>query len=137
MPALVQICIVIATLALVVMTVLLVAVLLQLRVATVQLTKTLHIGILQAEQLAQDCQVLLDEVRALAGPALEVWERMRILGARIEGVSTAVVDELESPLLSSVAVLRGLKTGARRFVELLMGRVMGSRTMKNGVSKHE
>ena len=137
MPVLVQICIVIATLALVFMTVASFVVLLRLNVVAQQLTNALHAWILQADELARESRGLLNEIRGLIPPTREAWTRLSRLGARIEGLSNVVLDELEGPVLTTVALLRSLQTGTSRFVELLMGRVMRDRTPRNGANQDE
>lgn len=137
MPVLVQICIVIATLALVVTTVTALLILSRLVQVAGQLTSALHVAIAQTEQLANETRELLSAVHEMAGPAREAWTRLGVLGARVEGLSTAIVDELEGPVLTSVALARGVRMGTKRFVELLLGRLMRSSSSKNGVDEHE
>ena len=82
-------------------------------------------------------ELKITQVRGVVGARWKQRESLRTLGLRVETLSTAVVDELEGPLVSSVALMRGLRTGAGRLVELLVARVKRSRTPRNGVDRDE
>ena len=132
MPALVQVCIVIVTLAMVVMTATMLLILVRLVRAAGELTRALETAIAKTEQLANETRELLAAVRELGGPMRDVWVRFHQLGKRAAVLSTAVLDELEGPVLTSVALMHGVRTGTMRFMELFARRMVGSISSKNG-----
>lgn len=137
MSDIVQICIVIATIALVVLTTTLLMVLKTLERMSRPLLRAIQAANGHAEQLATDTRELLRTLHALTEPAGDVWERVHQAVARLETLTTSVVDQIEEPVQVSVALLRGVRTGTKRFMELLMGRMMGNTTPNKGVESHD
>jgi hypothetical protein len=76
-------------------------------------------------------------MRALMPPAQRVVWRFQALGERAADLSTAALDEIEVPLLTAVAVARGLRAGTSRLLELLTQRFTRSPISNNGDQSHE
>jgi hypothetical protein len=102
-----------------------------------ELTKALETAIAKTEQLANETRELLTAVRELGGPMRDVCVRFHRLGARAADLSAAVLDELEGPVLTSVAVMHGVRTGTKRFMELFARRMVGRMSSKNGDTTDE
>lgn len=137
MPVLVQICIVVVTLAFVALVVTTVRALMRLGQSAAELTSAAQLSMTQVERIVQETQELLASVREILPPAQRVVHRFERLAERAADLSTAVLDEVETPLFSAVAVARGVKIGTARLFELLANRVALHRTTHNGEHDHE
>ena len=116
MTPLVQACIVIATLAFVALVATTIRALVGLGRETARLTSAAQLSMAQVERIVH---------------------RFQHLGERAADLSTAVLDEIESPLITAVAVARGVKTGTARLFDLLASRVALHTTTHNGDHDHE
>lgn len=137
MPALVQICIVIATMALVIMTATSLIVLRRLANEAGRMTLLVHSALVQIEAIAQETREALAAIREVTAPSRVVWQRMQRLGERAVDLSSAVLDEIEEPVVTTVALMRGLKAGTTRLLETLMLRLTPGSSSKNGERDHE
>jgi uncharacterized protein YoxC len=137
MPPLVQICIVVVTLAFVALVVTTIRALLRLGESAAKLTSAAQLSMTQVERIVQETQELLASVREIVPPAQRVVSRFQHLGERAADISTAVFDEIETPLFTAVAVARGVKTGTARLLDLLAARVALHPTTHNGDHDHE
>ena len=137
MPALVQICIVVVTLAFVALVATTVRALILLGKSAAELTSAAQLSMTQVERIVLETQELLASVREFLPPAQRVIHRFEHLGERAASLSSAVLDEIETPLFSAVAVARGVKIGTARLFELLASRVALHRTTHNGDDDHE
>ena len=137
MTPLVQICIVIVTLAFVALVATTIRALFRLGQEAARLTSAAQLSMAQVERIVLETQELLAAVREIVPPAQQVMHRFQHLGERAANLSNAVLDEIESPLLTAVAVARGVKTGTARLLDLLATRVALHRTTHNGENSHE
>jgi uncharacterized protein YoxC len=115
MLTLVQICVVVATLAAVAIAVATIRAMVRVDRAMdqfTQLTGKMQLWIVQANELTREARETVASVRGTIAPVRRVVERFETLGERAAGLSAAVLGEVESPLHTSVAVARGVKTGA-------------------------
>ena len=137
MTPLVQACIVIATLAFVALVATTIRALVGLGRETARLTSAAQLSMAQVERIVLETQELLASVRELIPPTQRIVHRFQHLGERAADLSTAVLDEIESPLITAVAVARGVKTGTARLFDLLASRVALHTTTHNGDHDHE
>jgi uncharacterized protein YoxC len=137
MPALVQTCVVIVTVALVALVATTIIALIRLGKAAARWTAAAEAAVPRVERLAQETQDLLAAVREILPPAQRVVERFRRLGDRAADLSTAVLDEIEEPVFKAAAVARGVKTGTAQLLDLLTRRFVQGRSSKNGDQDHE
>src|SRR5690348_5795852 len=98
MPLLVQICMVVATLAFVALVVATVRALVRLGRDANELASAARLAIGQVERILLEANELLAAVRELASPARRVAGRFQRLGERVADLSTAVLDGIESPV---------------------------------------
>jgi len=137
MPVLVQICIVVVTLAFVALVAMTVRALNQLGRDTARLTTSVQLATTQFDRLARETQDLLASVRPILPPAQRVVNRLQSLGERAADLSAAVLEEIEEPVLTAVALARGVRAGAGRMMDLLMKRVAPNPITNNGDPTHE
>ncbi len=137
MTPLVQICIVVVTLAFVALVATTIRALVRLGQEAARLTSAAQLSMAQVERIVLETQELLAAVREVVPPAQQVVRRFQHLGERAADLSNAVLDEIETPLLTAVAVARGVKTGTARLLDLLAARVASHQTTHNGDNRHE
>jgi uncharacterized protein YoxC len=137
MTPLVQACIVVATLAFVALVVTTIRALVNLGRSAAELTSAAQLSMTQVERIVLETQELLASVREILPPAQRVIHRFERLGERAANLSSAMLDEIETPLFSAVAVARGVKIGTARLFDLLASRVAPHRTTHNGDHDHE
>lgn len=125
MTPLVQLCVVLVTVAFV-----------ALAVATIlalfRLGKAAQVSMAHLEEIAQETRELLAAVRVMVPPAQRVVSRFQRLGERAADLSTALLDEVEPPVLAAVALARGVKTGTSRLLDLLGRRFAPTSHSNNG-----
>jgi uncharacterized protein YoxC len=134
---LIQACIVVVTLALLALVVATIHALVRLGRETARLASAAQVSMLQIERAVLEAQQLLASVREIVPPAQRVVNRFQRLGDRAVDLSTAILDGIEVPLFSAVAVARGFKTGTARLLELLAKRVALHPATHNGEHNHD
>ena len=137
MPTLVQICIVVVTLAFVAVVATTILALIRLGEAAARLTAAAQDSMGQVERIVLETQELLASARELLPPTQRVVKRFQSLGERAADLSTAVFDEIEEPVLTAVAVARGVKTGTVQLLDLLTRRLARNPSSNNGDQNHE
>jgi len=137
MTPLIQTCVVIVTLAIVALVVFTIRTLFHLSREAARLTSAAQLSMAQVERIVLETQALLEAAREIVAPARQVSQRFHRLGERAADLSTAVFEEIETPLLNAVAIARGVHFGTRRLFELLARRVALHPTTHNGDPHHE
>lgn len=114
MPSVVQVCIVVVTVAMVVVAFM--AVRLFLRVET--LTQSVTDGVKEIKELLDNSKHTRSKVEELLGILGGIGGSLRSAAARVENVaeraeriSTTVLDEVEGPVRQAAALVHGLRTG--------------------------
>lgn len=120
MSTLIQVCIVVVTIAVVMVAY--VAARLMLRLETT--TKKFEAGYVRIEEILEDSRQTSRKVRDLVAVLEQIAHSVRLGVDRIEGVvdratsvSSTVLDEIERPVLSVVAVVQRLRSGVRALTE--------------------
>ncbi len=137
MPTLVQICIVIVTLSIVAIVATTILAMIRLGEAAARLTSAAQDSMAQVERIVQETQELLASAREIMPPAKRVVTRFQQLGERAADLSNAVLNEIEEPVFTAVAVARGVKTGTGHLLDLLTRRIVTRRSSNNGDHDHE
>jgi DNA integrity scanning protein DisA with diadenylate cyclase activity len=120
MPVIVQVCVVIVTIAVV-----------ALVIALVRMADRLS-------KVTEDIRICLVEVREVTGePVRRVVDRFERLGTRTAAVSSAFLEEVEAPVRTAVALMRGVKTGTALFMERLGSRFRPGRVATDGGYQYE
>jgi len=140
MPALVQVCIVIATIALVAVAVTLVGALVRLgRTAedVSQLTRTARASLAQVDLVAHEARAVVSSLRECVPPVQRVLDRFEILGRRTADLSSVVLEEIEMPVHAAAAVARGVTSGANQLFRRLVERFSTRPTNSYGGNGYE
>jgi uncharacterized protein YoxC len=137
MPSLVQICVVIVTLAFVSLVATTIVAMMRLGEAAAQLTSAAQASMAQGERIVQEIRELLASMREIMPPAQRVVNRLERLGERAAALSTAVLDEIEEPVFTAVAVARRVRTGTGYLFDLLTRPFAQRRSSINGGQDHE
>src|SRR6266550_220139 len=115
MSALLQICFVIVTMAVVAIAVATIRVMQQFRRASDDFSKLAEEGrqlIDQLKGVAQEAGEIVGTFRDVAPRVRRVVERFESIGERTADLSDAVIREVETPIRTAVAVVRGVRFGA-------------------------
>ena len=141
MPALVQICIVIVTIGLLAFA--LQAVRLMTRFFdkaaqdVSQLTVSVRESVAQIDLLTHDAHVLVTSLQTCVPPLQRVADRFEDVGQRTADLSSALLDELELPVLTTAAVARGVRSGANHLLRRLIYRFTHRHSPLPGGFDHE
>jgi uncharacterized protein YoxC len=137
---LVQICVVVTTLAGVAIAVAMVRTMYCVDKATARLSKLtgeVQQWIGQANELTREARETVASVREAIGPIRRVVDRFETLGERTASLSAAVLGEVEAPIRTALAVTRGVRSVAAHFLERLSHRFTHGRSETNGGSNNE
>jgi len=139
LPPLVEICIVVATLAVVAIAVAAVRAMRRVEKMTDQfanLSREIHLWVGQADELTREAREAVAAAGAVIAPIRRVADRFEILGERVAGLSGAVLGEIEGPIHSAVAVIRGVRSVTGYFLDRWSHRSGGGRAATNGEPDH-
>ena len=137
---LVEICAVVASLALVVFAIATVRAMYCVEKAMGQLSKLtgeIQQWIGQANEFTCEAREAVASVRGVVAPLRRVAERFETLGGRTADLSAVLLGEIEPSLRSAVAVARGVRTGTAFLLERLSHRITHGRSATNGGSDSE
>ena len=137
MPLLVQLCIVVVTLAFVAAITMTILAMVRLGESAARLTAAAQVSMTQVERIVVEIQALLATAGNTVTPAQRVIGRFQSLGARAIDLSAAVFDEIETPALTTLAVTRGVHAATSRLLGLLHRRFTPRQTFNNGDHDHE
>jgi len=139
MSALLQICFVIVTISVVAIAVATMRMMLHLRKTTdevSQFTREAREAIVQLRGVVQDAAQIVDAFQDVAPRVRGMISRFEDVGERTLGLSEVLMREVEAPIRTAVAVVRGVRFGAQELIGRLTHRFTG-RTSTNGGSNYE
>jgi uncharacterized protein YoxC len=131
MSVLLEICAVVSTLCLVATAVAVIRVTRRFELATDEVARTAEVirtSVKHIEQFAGELEALMPSLRRIAAG-------LESLGDRAVKLSNAVLDEVEGPIQTTMAVLSGVRAGTRSLVKALSRRA--SRSSWNGGQSDE
>src|SRR6185369_8224860 len=134
---LIQVCVVVATLAVVAIAVATVRAMAHVEKATDrfnQLAGDVRRWAVQANELTCETQEALASFRASVAPIGRVVERFEVLGERTADLSAAVLEEVEEPLRTAVAVAGGIRSVTAHLLKRFSHRHVDGRSATNGGS---
>ena len=137
MSPLVQLCIVVATLAMVAIAVAAIRTMMRFEVATREFTRTaetVRVSVDHADAVTRQVGDLLASMHSTMAPLRHMAESIDEVAERAMRASHAVLDEVESPLRNTLAVLAGLRTGTRSLIGALSRRA--NHMQSNGGHDH-
>jgi uncharacterized protein YoxC len=139
MSAFLQICFVIVTIAVVAIAVATIRVIQHFRKSSDEFLRMAQEGrqwIGQLRHVTHDAGEVVATFRDVAPRVRRVVERFESIGERTADVSDALLHEVETPVRTAVAVVRGVRFGAGRFIKRLTERFSG-RSATNGGMGYE
>jgi hypothetical protein len=133
MPVIVQVCAVVVTIAVVIEA----AALVRMAGRISKVTDDARLWIEQMQQVTAEARQVVASSREMLKPVQRVIDRFEHLGARTAAVSAAFLGEVEAPVRTAVALVRGVKRGTALFVERLGNRFKPGRAATNGGIRYE
>lgn len=137
MSPLVQLCVVVATLAVVVIAIASIRAVMRFEAATHEFTRTAETvrgSVEHADAVTRQLGDLLASMNMAMAPLRHMAARIDEVAERATRASHAVLDEVESPLRNTLAVLAGLRTGTRSLIGALSRRA--NHMQSNGGHDH-
>jgi len=134
MSALMQVCAVIVTLAIATIAIATIRAMRRFEVASHEFTRmaeTIRESALQAEIVTRQLQDLAVAMQSVMPPIRNAASRLEALTERATDVSHAMLDQVESPIRNTLAVLTGLRAGTRSLLGSL-GRRAGHQQSNGG-----
>lgn len=138
MSPLVQLCVVVATLSMVAIAIAAIRAMMRFEAATREFTRTAETvrdSVEHAEAVTRQVQDLVASMHSAMAPVRRTAARIDEVAERAMRAAHAVLDEVESPLRNTLAVLAGLRTGTRSLIEALSRRA--NHMHSNGGHGHE
>lgn len=140
MPALIQICIVIATiglLAIALMTIRMMTRFNKVAEELSQLTRAVRESAVRFDLATHEARALLASLRDCVPPVQRVVGRFDALSRRAAALSSTILEELEPPVFTAAAVARGVRSGADHFLKRLVHRVTHRHQLTHGGNDHD
>jgi hypothetical protein len=141
MPALLQVWIVIATIALLgiaVMTARMMARHISKAADDIsRLTVAVSEAVEKINQVSNEAHELVASVRECVPPLQRVVGRFESIGQRTANISSALLQEVEGPVFTAAAVTRGVRTGAGHLLKQVIHRFTHRHSSINGDHDHE
>ncbi len=137
---LLQICAVIVTMALVAITVVTVRAMIRLEKAAADFSKTAEMvrdSIDQLQWITREARGIVATLGEIVPLVHGTVSRFEALGERAARLSSALLEEVETPLRTAAAAARGVRSGTARFFEQLRHRFKSRLSMSNGGFEHE
>jgi uncharacterized protein YoxC len=137
---LVEICAVVASLAVVVIAVVAVRAMRRVEQAANQVSRLapeIQQWVGQASALTLETREAVASVRGVIAPMRHVADRFETLGERTARLADAVLGEVEAPLSTAVSVARGLRSATAFFMGRSANRFTHGRSATNGGSDGE
>jgi len=135
MPVLLQICVVIVTLALGAIAIVTVRTMIRFERAADEVSQTaemLQKSIAQMQNVTHEIHEVVASVADIAPRLRRTAARFEDLGERTARLSAAVLEEVEAPVRTAVAVARGVRIGSRILFDRLAHRIASHRSPTNG-----
>jgi uncharacterized protein YoxC len=133
MPVLVQVCAVIVTISMLVLAVAVV----RMAGRVSKVTDETRLWLEEMRQVAGEAKQVVASAREMLKPVQRVIDRFERLGTRTAAVSAAILEEVEAPVRTAVALVRGVKRGTALFVERLGNRFKPGRAATDGGIRYE
>jgi uncharacterized protein YoxC len=141
MPVIVQVCIVIITIALAAVAVAFIRSVGQLRSTAAQIERTMgrfEQTMPELDRAISDARGVVSKLDSIAARADRLSEEFAVTGSRLAHASSLVVDEVVDPVTKIAALVRGVRAGATVLVgSVLKRRVAGPASAPQGGNHHE
>lgn len=141
MPALLQICVVIVTIGLLAIALLTVRMMARFFGKAAedlsQLTIAVRESVAEIHLVAQEARELVTSLQDCVPPVQRVVDRLEAVGQRTADLSSTLLDELEVPVFTAAAVVRGVRSGAGHLLGRMVHRFTHRSSKFNGGLDHE
>jgi uncharacterized protein YoxC len=137
MTALIQACIVIATIGLLAIALMTIHLMNRFNRASdelSQLAQAMRESAQKFDLVAHEARTLMASLRDFVPPVLRVVNRFEAVGQRTADLSSALLEELELPVFTAAAVARGVRSGTSHFLQRVMLRFTRNNSQINGGS---
>ena len=134
MPALLQVCAVVVTLTMVTIAIATIRAMRRFEVASHEFTRmaeAIRESMVQMEAVTRQLQDLAVATRSVMPPIRNAASRLETIADRVSEVSHAMLDQVETPIRNTLAVLTGLRAGTRSLIGAL-GRRAGRHSSNGG-----
>ena len=138
MPVLLQVCAVIVTVAIVAIAIATVRAMNRVAKSSEDFNRTAEIvraSLGEFQAVTRQFQGMADSLQGLVPPLKRAAHQLEALGDRAVGLTSAMLNEVEKPIRTTLAVVAGMRTGTRTLVTALRDR--WSRSHQNGGHDHE
>jgi len=140
MPAIVQICAVIVTMALVAVAIATLRAMTSFEKAAAEMSRTATMArhsITQIQEITREFRGITGSLGSHLPRIRSIASRFETVGERTSNLSKTVLEEVEAPVRSAVAVVSGLRAGTARFFRAASRRPPQHQTPTNGGVGHE
>lgn len=140
MPALLQICLLVVTLAFVAVAIATIRAMSSFEKAAKEISETSESAretIGQVQRTAQEIRTLGGTFESFLPRFRSMWRRFEDVGVRTADLSRTVIEEVEAPARTAVAMASGFRTVTARFFRTMASRPPRHRTPTNGGVGHE
>jgi len=140
MPALLQICIVIATIGLAAIAVATVRMMARLNKSAGELSQLTHAvreSAARFDLVTHEARALVASLRDCVPPVQRSLNRIDAVSERAADLSATLLEELELPVFAAAAVARGVRSGANHFLKRMVNRLIHRHSPIHGGYDHE
>ena len=129
MSILLGVCVVIVTVAIASIAIVTIRTMKRFEDAAEEMTKTaesVRTSIAQAEVMTRQIQGLASSLETVVTPLKRTSTRVEQIGDRVADLANIVVNQVETPIRNTSALLTGVRTGARSLIQALVRRRKGA-----------
>jgi len=102
-----------------------------------RLTVAVSESVERINQVSHEAQELVGSIRECVPPLRRVVNRFETIGTRTADISSALLEEVAHPVFAATAVSRGVRTGAGYLLKQVIHRFTHRRSSINGDHDHE
>lgn len=96
-----------------------------------------QLWLVQVQQVTGETRDVLASLRGVVQPVQRVMDRFEQLGERTARMSASLLEEVEGPVRTFVAITRGVRTGTSQFLGRLNSRFRHGRAATDGGIRYE
>lgn len=102
-----------------------------------RVSEEMQLWLVQARQITGETREVISSIRGAVQPVQRVVDRFGQLGERTARMSASLLEEVEGPVRTVVAISRGVRTGTSQFVGRLSSRFRHGRPATDGGIRYE
>lgn len=132
MPLLIQLCIVVSTAAVVAIAIATVRTMVKVDRAATELNRTLRLVRRKVEDTSEGVMNVVASVEGMLPHVERVMSKFESVGERTARLSHTVLDEIEAPIRTAAALVKGIRSGSSQLVRSIRDRAVLKRAPSNG-----